>query len=361
MKRLVTVHALRSVFPFLLVVFHSLVLLELKEGYHFGFLERLPRTGGVDFFFVLAGFMTAYAYRNKISRLRDAGKFLYNRFLRIYPFYWLLLFFVIIADYLLPSFGNEGDLYIGKIMQTVLLLPGESQPIISVAWSMSYTLLFYLLFGLSKLLPAAIKLTLAACWAVAIMLLSGLDHPAGNPAGFLFDGFHLELLAGGLLSAVLFRRQASHPAAYMVCGVALFGLTWCNYMLSWLELPPLLLYAAASLCMVYGAASLDWRRQVNVPVLLRKLGDASFAIYLTHSLLISSALSALNMIGIMNLQLNAVVMVAIFAFLCACVGLVLNHYVEKPLVSFLKAGKARGMISFLNIGKREVYNENSKT
>ena len=121
----------------------------------FSFLGDIGNTG-VDFFFVLSGFLVYGALRKR--RGASTFKFIRRRIERIYP-----TFLVVFAIYLALSacFRTENKIHgptasaVIYIIQNLLLLPGifSIPPIITVAWSLSYEFFFYLL------IPAILLIT----------------------------------------------------------------------------------------------------------------------------------------------------------------------------------------------------------
>jgi exopolysaccharide production protein ExoZ len=327
-KHLASIHALRSIAPFLMIIFHSFVLLQQKADYHFSFLDHLSRSGGVDFFFVLTGFLTYYIYHNKITNVADALGFIRKKLLRIYPLYWVVLLTVLPVIALIPSLGSEGDRTIIKLIKTIFLL--STEPIIAVAWSLTFTLFFYFVFAVARLLPKRIAIVLLTLWVVAIIIVND---------GFLLNYYHLDLMIGVLVGNTLRRMRAKKPLWLVTIGVCLFILTWCNFIFNWLTFNPIIFYSTASACLIYGVVSLDLMKEIRIPKVIRKLGDASFAIFLTHSITISSILTIVTRLKIP--LWNTFPMIILFVSICAIVGLLLHSLVEKPLVTLLNSSRNR--------------------
>lgn len=101
---------------------------------------------GVDLFFVLSGYLI---YGSLISRHRPFLPFIWRRVVRIYPAFLVVFATYLILSFLhpgaskLPAGGPAAALY---ILENVLLLPGifRIEPIISVAWTLSYEMFYYL-------------------------------------------------------------------------------------------------------------------------------------------------------------------------------------------------------------------------
>jgi exopolysaccharide production protein ExoZ len=109
---------------------------------------------GVDLFFVLSGCLI---YGSLLRRKQAYGAFMRRRIERIYPVFtvvfllYLGLSFVFPNESKLPAEPAQAALY---LVQNFLLLPGilPIEPMITVAWSLSYEMFYYLA------VPVAIEL-----------------------------------------------------------------------------------------------------------------------------------------------------------------------------------------------------------
>lgn len=101
---------------------------------------------GVDLFFVLSGFLI---YGSLLGRKQEYKEFLYRRAKRIYPAFtavfllYVLLSFAFPRESKIPSGIVEAVVY---LLQNFFLLPGlfPINPMITVAWSLSYEMFYYL-------------------------------------------------------------------------------------------------------------------------------------------------------------------------------------------------------------------------
>jgi peptidoglycan/LPS O-acetylase OafA/YrhL len=134
------------------VHYHALFAGRLAtDSISYGISKFLEVNGnsGVDLFFVLSGYLIYGAVIKKFT----FPKFIYRRVQRIYPAFLVVFAIYLLASFLIPSHSklpeNFSDAMI-YIVQNILLLPGifAIEPLITVAWSLSYEFFFYLLLPL---------------------------------------------------------------------------------------------------------------------------------------------------------------------------------------------------------------------
>lgn len=102
---------------------------------------------GVDLFFVLSGYLI---YGTLIKKKQPFGPYLLRRIKRIYPTFIFVFLIYLCLSYIFPNESKLPEISFGKaiyIVQNLLLLPGifKIEPLIMVAWSLSYEFFYYLL------------------------------------------------------------------------------------------------------------------------------------------------------------------------------------------------------------------------
>lgn len=99
---------------------------------------------GVSYFFILSGFVMMIAYGNK--SVVTAKDYLKNRFVRIYPVYFLALFVMFVLQI------RTGNLDLSGLFLNILMIqswiPGKELSVNSPGWSLSVEFLFYAIFPL---------------------------------------------------------------------------------------------------------------------------------------------------------------------------------------------------------------------
>lgn len=132
-----------------LVHYHTLFILWVSDGSLTLTISTFLRSighSGVDLFFVLSGYLI---YGAAIKKAINYHKFMVRRVRRIYPTFlavfmiYLALSFVFPSESKLPANMFNSIIY---VIQNLLLLPGifPIEPIITVAWSLSYEIFYYL-------------------------------------------------------------------------------------------------------------------------------------------------------------------------------------------------------------------------
>lgn len=227
----------------------------LKQGYL-----------GVDFFFVLSGFII---YHSTIGRDRSPKDYALARFRRVFIPYWPVGIGIALLYVLMPHLSAGARDW--SWLSTLTLAPVDSHPALSVAWTLQHEILFYILFGLffySGLFWLGLGL-----WALCIVV--GAPHLA-------LETINLEFFFG-IAACALYRRGVAHPALmlFAIPAFALWGLLGDD------EAHRVLV--GLGLAFIIAPIAQLERRHFAVPQWLVTLGAASYSIYLVHVPIISLA------------------------------------------------------------------------
>ncbi|HEY2857576.1 MAG TPA: acyltransferase, partial [Terracidiphilus sp.] len=251
---------------------------------------------GVDLFFVISGFIMAYTTAER-SGLPDSLAFLGNRIRRIYPLYWIWT--TVLVALWAGKLALVGHKYaFTYVLASYLLIPVGNgtvfEPILFQGWTLTYEMLFYLAFALtiacglksSWRLPALVATFLfLAALGCALPPASGIRSVLTNP---VLAEFLLGVLAADLAQRLSKARLRHLPATLAISGVVLLlasALCQRNHELRWL------VWGGPNFLIVLGAALQSARLY---PGILVFLGDASYSIYLSHSLVASFLGKLLN-------------------------------------------------------------------
>ena len=332
--RLDGLQAGRAVAAVMVVLFHLTVFF-LPEHYYGG--EKVgPEIfkmgyAGVEFFFVLSGFIMVFVHRQDFDQPARAPRFLEKRIVRIYPIYWVIYGLLTLAYFAVPSVGPANGRDPVSIMTSALLWPMPDLPVLGVAWSLQYEMLFYLVFTL-LVLNLRLGAVVFALW-MAGCIWASLTGPAAYPLDFLLS-FYNPLFAFGILAALYFQRLDPTVAHWvLLAGVVIFfgvgaseqlaGIGWNKAVRTWC-------FGIGACLVVMGLAA----GALQPPKWLTFLGDASYSIYLVH-------IPAISFAGIVFVKLGApwglppLAMMTVMTVYAVAAGAIVHLFIEKPLISTL--------------------------
>jgi len=332
-SRLDALTGLRFWFAFLVVAHHSLERW-FGSGVHvvadFGYI-------GVDFFFVLSGFVLAWSARPGVGPLR----FWWNRVARIWPLHLSTLVLAIAL-----GFG-------GSLIQSLLLVQAwwPQQHVYfgfnAVSWSLSCEVFFYLCFPLlfrwlSRLTPirrAQVVVAVVAALAVYPGLFSLTVAPR-DPAGWEWTTYVLPLwrlgeFVVGIVAALAVRdgwrprisgRLSLAGAVAVATAYVGFG-QWRGALPNRPLTETVAMLLVGFLLSALAADEIAGRRGWMCSRLMVRLGAASYALYLCHALLYGWLVARWPATGE-----GAMRAVGWSAYVAAALGaaLVLHYAVEVP-------------------------------
>lgn len=287
-----TVQAARGVAAGLVVLCHAGTILGSSACLGYVPFLGIFRFGhaGVDFFFVLSGFIISTVHQNDIGQPGVIRSYVWKRLVRIYPIYWLVAGGAIaLAIFGLPPESNLSTIPAKNLLYYFLLLP--QYPVLGVAWTLAHEILFYLVFGLA-IVSRPIGLVAFGLWTaltVVNVLSSPPDLTPWAPTdlwfGFLGSSYHLQFLLGIAVAAGVRRFLLPQPRLIVLAGIAGLVVT------AWLENTGSILYigyASQALFGFFSAVTLaglvvgERRGQLQAPRIAVSLGAASYSIYLVH-------------------------------------------------------------------------------
>lgn len=243
---------------------------------------------GVDIFFLLSGFIIYLTTKDYSSW----KAFTIKRIFRIYPAYLLCL--IIYATYRIVYDGEVYDAL--TVIQNIIMIPfsgpiGYKSLIVGQAWSTCYELYFYTILTILLLLGIP-KKRLLPIILVLFVIGFGLNriHPMKGFVGYLYSligAHHIFFFCEGIVIALLNDKiqniKIGRSALITISLLALF--TYAAILCSRYNFFFSLLISPLVFCIVYKANEVLTGKGPIHRILLA-LGDASFSIYLIHSVVI---------------------------------------------------------------------------
>lgn len=331
MNKLYGIQYLRAVAALAVVIFHAA---ERTDG-HF-----VIGAAGVDVFFVVSGFIMWVLAE---TRQPSPRVFLRERAERIVPLYWIATA-VMVAGGLAGLFPNM-KLTTFHIFASFAFIPhvspsdGGTWPVLVQGWTLNYEMFFYVLFSAVLFLPAAKRFLVLALVFGALVCLGLALQPDGAVLRTYTNPLMAEFLIGAAIGKLWLANRLPPSALgfpLIVASIAGFALVGFGH----LPFGPAALGPLSGMLLV-GVLVLERASRVPHIQPLTYLGDASYSIYLWHTLAISVVVKTSEALGLPGLS---VFLLSIVAGTIA--GLVCHELLEKPVAAWLKARRHRGSVRY---------------
>lgn len=341
MKTLHTIQAYRGLAALLVLLHHTNFIMgkyslntALTECFRFGH-------AGVEFFFVLSGFILYRTYLSNEDNSKDVKSFLINRFIRIYPLYWTITLVLLPLWIFRPSYGEAYHSEISSIFTSLFLIPSAHAPHIIVAWSLTHEVMFYLLFVI-LILNRKSGLMLMALILTLTLFFNLLTADPEFPEVFYLSNYNALFVFGIFTGLAIDRIDLSKPFNEMVL-ISLFVIGNLIFVFSGtleniygMEGKFLFAYGASSVMIVAGCCSPRINSAFERFNPLMQLGAASYSIYLVHIFIIEFLCKRLNL-SFLSLLKNNDFKFLILVFSGLLSGIIIHLTYEKRLSVLLKA------------------------
>ena len=288
---------------------------------------------GADIFFVLSGFIISGVDARQASsgtaeaHRRAAVGFLAKRFLRIYPFYWLVLAASALASYWIaiePGMPRMPWWQVASLMTRFNWL-------VPPAWTLNFEVYFYAaVFVILLLFPRRFYLGIALMMAFHLALFLFVPQPE---EAMLTSALVLEFGLGCGVALLISHGRRAHAGFFLCAGLAYFllgaGLTSQHGLLpSGLRT---LSFGVGSAMILYAAVAAELNGRLIAGRFITTIGDASFSLYLWHKgmfMVLAALFSSASLSALVPHSLGVVLTIAITAVF----GIGFYRWVERPWV-----------------------------
>jgi peptidoglycan/LPS O-acetylase OafA/YrhL len=295
---------------------------------------RVPWVAGVDLFFVISGLVMGLLAHGCWGQPAEARRFLLRRAIRIVPTYWF--FTLLLAGAVLVSGGQiDGSRVTGEsLAASLLFLPyprpsdGQLVPLLAQGWTLNFEMAFYLAVGLALL-------SRRGPWLLGggflLLAASGRWWPLSwSAARFYADPIILEFLAGTGLALLHWRGLRLHWSVALLLGGLAVG--WLGYAEQLLQTGErAILFGGAAVLAVAAAALGPSAPAGRFKRTLMLGGDASYALYLSHTFVVGAAIRMLPGAGLDSWGGLLLTMLAALAFATA-----FHLIAERPITARLQ-------------------------
>lgn len=352
----------------------GLAALMVVFGHYCGYLNGVysdPNLGpklfpnaafSVDVFFIISGFIMVYS-TNRILK-RPVLDFFIKRAFRIYPVYYLVLSLTILLYYIdYNSWSFFGDIAsIHTIIKSFLLIPLDisaqapfyGYSLVQTAWTLSYEIYFYIVFGLSMMM--SVKYRSIICITIIITLCILIQFTLTNNVTtypydatfnrqsilsnilFISNPIVLDFIVGVIIGEIYLKTKDNFwnktGVYYIALGMVVFsanawlstfgsghGLFWKNGILS----------GGVSAFLFCGLLYIDKYHKLKLPTWVYYFGAISYSLYIVHiPLQIIFEKLQLHLMAI-PLDNGFVKFISMIVF-AIYVSAILHRFVEKPFI-----------------------------
>ncbi|NOJ47703.1 acyltransferase family protein [Bradyrhizobium archetypum] len=332
-RTLQSLQHLRVVAASLIVLYHTeLQITRLTDGIHqhsLGF-----GAAGTDLFFAIGGFVLVYTSHNRKDTL---GAFLYRRFARIAPLYWLFTFLMLGILLVAPSYllTTKGDFW--HFLLSLVFIPyphpvlGIDRPFLFPGWVLNHFAFFYLLFGSLLFLTSGKRVFAVSAVLCALVVLKALFRDQSHLLNFYGATVALDFVLGMIVAWIFLARNETPwiIAAVFLVGVSIFATGVLQNVSEGAERA--LFWGLADAALLFVCVSIE--KQWGWPEcrLLSKLGDASYSVFVSHLFalaLVASILRGLRLFPTLGVPGARIV----FLGAAWALGMVVYAAIERPLM-----------------------------
>lgn len=313
---------------------------------------------GVDLFFVLSGFIIAYAHWNDPQGWLSLRRYAYRRLVRIYPMTLATTLTLVAILPVLRWITHDPSFFSFDLMQltaSVLLIPLRCDYVPSVLWSLQNEMYFYLIFC-TYFVRLSLLAVAGSAWKAAIVANHAFHFAPSLSActSGILSLYNL-LFAGGIIAYISSRSMAFGAPKSFAVTLAVTGALLASTMalIDVTMLKPVYLgqvpaegssgtklllragYSAGFVLLVLAASLLNWSPHGFTGRTIVKTGDASFSIYLVHLPIVGTFCRLQTPAGDHSVLGAVAVFFAIVLASWLC-GIFVHTLVEKPMLERFK-------------------------
>jgi len=337
-EKLTTLQMTRGIAAMLVMFFHAnffvraCTLNAFDNVFVFG-------NSGVDFFFVLSGFIITFVHKEHIGARTRVARYFRKRFVRIYPSYWVatIIFAFPLVILRFVGLGQLDWWSVPCLLQNLFLAPTRNYPILPPTWTLQHEILFYLLFA-SLIFNRTFGVVALVSWLLGIGVSLILNLRLGFPWDFFFSLYNLHFFLG--ICAALMVNKLTVIAAWMFLGLGITVFLLAGFSESrsvWImsdlmrdPVPLKLVRGFSSLSIIMGLASLELHVVLRGKEILYRLGSCSYSLYLAHLIVMSWFVGIFIITGLVH-RMNGEMLFVALIIVGILGGLLFYRFVEDPL------------------------------
>jgi len=296
---------------------------------------------GVDFFFVLSGFLIYYIHSD--NTIADTKRYILKRLIRIYPTFLIINSILLFSYLTFPQLANRSiTLNMSYILHSFFLLPSPDPRILGVSWTLVHEMFFYFIF-IILIINKKIGFLIFFIWSFSIFSYNLMYDNGIFPFDFYLSKYNLEFILGITAAFLIKSNKIYYDEKYLqnliiFIGFMIFFMNGMNENYKLIEINDFtvtIIYGLSSFLMIIGMTMIRSPKHKNYFFkLLLLLGSASYSIYLVHNPLLSVLHRVVQKVNL-ALYIEPNIIFLILVITCLGVGIGLHLYIEKPLLKYI--------------------------
>lgn len=336
--RLTGIEAGRGVAAVIVVSYHA--ARHLNKVYGVPALMSAFQFGhaGVDFFFVISGFIILFVHYDDIGAPARLGHYLKRRLTRVMPIYWVALALTVILSLAGGRHGFPSPL---TLIWSIFLLPSHTEPLLGIAWTLQFEIVFYIVFSI-LIFNRMAGVVVLSFWLVWIVWAAAGNNDTELPQS-LYGVYNLEFFLGMTVAFLCKNYRVLAPRCILVFGLVLFlsaSLAEDGHFFNGYSNLARIAYSIPSALIILGATETECRELIIIPAALRTLGAASYSIYLFQFVFIG-VLWKLWLAAGLDARMPHVASFGLLAGGGVIGGILMSRLVEYPLMRLMRGGRLK--------------------
>lgn len=335
-NRLYTLDVLRFILAALVVMLHFFEIFGysvLHNSYNsipvFGFpFFHMTFSRAVDVFFVLSGFTMVYSTYKQQSSLT----FIKKRAARIFPLYIVATIIAAPFFLLIPATSPQHKIFtVDYIINSLILRPTNQVFLVSVAWTLAYEWVFYVVFAVVMAVTHKFRVHIVSLLFLIMMFITFFVPYSGfGYASVLLDGHFLllEFVAGMWIAYYYDKLKLKHGWILCLIGSILIYCSIYTSLFDW-QYRGLVFVIPASLVVI---GTINIQANEKYYKLFKMLGDISYTMYIVHTF--TAFAFAYLLYNILHIQTNVWFWMVVSMAITIPTSILINRFFEKPLYKF---------------------------
>ncbi|MCM7067929.1 acyltransferase family protein [Enterobacter hormaechei] len=297
---------------------------------------------GVDIFFVISGMVMYMTIGKSLGSDRGIGNFIIKRLIRVVPAFWMALALYGTA---MLFVGKMPDDAFRKYLTSALFMfypnaEGKPETVYGISWTLNFEVYFYMslalmccIFGRYGRIATGLLFTVYAYTFYNWGSLNFLQRSVFSP---IYLEFILGMLCGyahqnsifknSLISLGMFLSGAVLISATNIWGVGDGGIGRVIYA------------GIPSMLCVLGMTNLSLPNEKLIHKVLMSFGDASYSVYLIHSIAFVMLSVSLKNIGYQMTDYNdTIILYAVMVIFSVVCSILFHKTLERPVINFINS------------------------